>query len=106
MLNIEDFQKAELRVAEILEAKEHPNADRLFVLKVHDGVSERQVVAGIRSSYSPEELVGKKVVILANLEPATIRGVESQGMLLAASSDQGPVLISPEKNVPNGSKIK
>ncbi len=106
MLSFEDFQKADLRVVEILEAKEHPNADRLLLLKVNDGESERQVVAGIRGSYSSEELPGKKIVIIANLEPATIRGEESQGMLLAASSDDGPVLVVPEKDAPNGSKIK
>ncbi len=106
MLSFEDFQKADLRVVEILEAKEHPNADRLLLLKVNDGESERQVVAGIRASYSTEELPGKKIVIIANLEPATIRGEESQGMLLAAASDDGPVLVVPEKDAPNGSKIK
>ena len=107
MATIEDFMNLEFKIGEIKEAKEHSNADRLFVLKVNVGEEEdRQLVAGIRQSYSAEELVGKKVVMVANLESATIRGEESQGMILAASSEDGPILLSPEKDVPLGSPVK
>ena len=106
MVTIEDFVQFEFIVAEIKEAVEHPDADRLYVLKVDTGKDERQLVAGIRKSYTAEELVGKKIVMIANLEPAKIRGQESQGMILAASGENGPVLVTPEQDVPLGSRIK
>ena len=107
MASIADFQQLELKVAEIKEVKEHPNADRLYVMKIDLGEeSPRQLVAGIRKSYQPEELVGKQIVVIANLEPAVIRGEESQGMLLAASGEDGPVVLSPEKSVALGSGVK
>lgn len=106
MATIQDFMNIELKVAEIKEAKDHPNADRLFVLQVDLGDEQRQLVAGIRGGYSPEELVGKKIVVVANLEPAVIRGEESQGMLLAAKDDNGIVLLSPERDVALGSRVK
>lgn len=107
MATIEDFMKLEFKVALIKEAKDHPNADRLFVLKVDLGAGdERQLVAGIRSSYTAEQLVGKQIIVIANLEPATLRGEESQGMLLAASDENGAVLLSPEKPVALGSRVK
>ena len=106
MVSIEDFQKIDLKVAQIKEAQEHPNADRLYVLKVDTGDGERQLVAGIRKSYSKEELIGKKVIIITNLEPATIRGVESQGMLLAASDENGISILTPQRDIALGSKVK
>ncbi len=106
MVSIEEFQKMELIVAQIKEVQEHPNADRLYVIKVDTGNEERQLVAGIRPSYAPEQLVGKRVVIVANLEPATIRGEESQGMILAASDENGQAILSPEKDVALGSRVK
>ena len=107
MATIEDFMALDLRVAEIKEAMEHPDADRLFVLKIDIGEEiPRQLVAGIRSGYTTEELVGKKVVVIANLEPATIRGQESQGMILAAKDDNGIAVLSPEKDVAVGSRVK
>ena len=96
----------ELIVAQIKEAQEHPDADRLYVLKIDTGAEEKQLVAGIRSSYSIEELIGKKIIVINNLEPAVLRGQESQGMLLAASGENGPVLLVPEKDVPLGSRVK
>ena len=87
MITIEQFQTVELRVGTVKEAAPHPNADRLLVLKVDLGTEERQIVAGIRAHYDPAALVGTQVVVVANLEPAKLRGVESQGMLLAASAD-------------------
>ena len=106
MVTIDEFKRIEIVVAVIKEAKEHSNADKLYVLKVDLGGEERQVVAGIRTSYKIEELIGKRVVLIKNLQPATIRGEESQGMLLAASGPDGPVLLAPEKDVPLGSSVR
>jgi len=106
MITIEDFSKVELRVAQIKEAKEHPDADRLLVLQIDLGDEQRQLVAGIKRGYSPEELIGKKVVIVANLQPATIRGVESNGMLLAASDDNTIGVLTPERDIALGSRVK
>ena len=106
MITIEEFMKLELIVAQVKEVREHPNADRLYVMKVDTGTQERQLVAGIRLSYAPEELVGRRVVIAANLEPATIRGEESQGMILAASDENGISVLSPDRDVALGSKVK
>ncbi len=107
MLTIDDFAKIELRIATILTAEPHPNADRLLVLRVDLGEEQRQLVAGIRAHYAPEELVGRQVVVVANLEPAKLRGVESQGMLLAASDAEGRLaIVSPEKPVSAGAKVK
>src|SRR3989338_706202 len=106
MASIKDFQNLELRVAEIMEAVPHPNADRLFVLKIRVGDQEKQIVAGIREHYQPADLVGKKVVVVNNLEPAVIRGVESNGMLLAASSDKSLTLVIPEREIPSGAQVR
>ncbi len=106
MINIADFQKLELRTAEILEVKPHPNADRLYVLQIKVGDSTKQVVAGIRQHYSESELVGKKVVVVNNLEPSVIRGVESQGMLLAASNPEMLTLVAPERDIPSGAQVR
>jgi len=100
-----DFRKIELRVATVKAAELHPNADRLLVLRVDLGGEERQVVAGIRSSYEPAALVGKHIVVVANLEPATLRGVESQGMLLAARDGDRVVVITTDSAVPAGSQV-
>lgn len=105
-----DFQKIAFRIGKIVEAAAHPNADRLLVLQVDIGgepPARRQVVAGIKSAYTPEQLVGRSVVVVANLEPATIRGVESQGMVLAASNEQeGLTLVQPERALTPGSIVK
>ncbi len=106
MVTYEDFKKLELIVALIKEVKEHPNADRLYVLKIDTGNGEKQLVAGIRASYKPDELVGRKVVVINNLEPAVIRGEASNGMILAAAGENGPVILLPEKDVPIGAMIK
>lgn len=106
MVTYEDFKKLELIVALIKEVKEHPNADRLYVLKIDTGNEEKQLVAGIRASYKPDELVGRKVVVINNLEPAVIRGEASNGMILAASGENGPVILLPQKDVPVGAIIK
>ena len=106
MVSIEDFKKLELKVGEIKEVNEHPNADKLYVIVIDLGDKRKQVVAGIKSSYQKEELIGKQVVIVDNLEPAVLRGVESQGMLLAASDDTGISIICPERKLKLGSIVK
>jgi len=107
MLSIGEFQRLDLRIATILSAEPHPNADRLLVLKIDLGNEQRQLVAGIRAHYAPETLVGRQIVVVANLEPATLRGVESQGMLLAASDAEGRLaFVTPEKPVGNGATVK
>ncbi len=106
MITLEEFGKIELRVATIKAVEPHPDADRLLVLKIDLGTEERQLVAGIRAHYTPEELVGKQIVVVANLQPATLRGVESQGMLLAASDGDKVIVLSPEKPIAPGAKVR
>lgn len=107
MASIDDFRKIELKVAEIKEVTEHPNADRLYVIKVDLGDKVKQVVAGIRGSYpNKDDLLGKQVVVVDNLEPAVLRGVESQGMILAASDETGITIVSPQVNKKPGSVVK
>lgn len=106
MATIEDFRKLELKIAEIKEVSEHPNADKLYIIKVDLGDKVKQLVAGIRGSYQKEELLGKQVVVVDNLEFAVIRGVESQGMLLAASDEEGICIVSPLRKVKPGSIVK
>ena len=105
MINIEEFRKIELRVGVVKSAEAHPNADKLLLLKVDLGAEERQIVAGIRAHYQPEELVGRQVIVVANLETATLRGIESQGMVLAASDEGRIVILTPEKQVNPGAKV-
>ena len=106
MVTIDDFRKIELIVAQIKEVEEHPNADRLYVLKVDTGKEVRQLVAGIRPAYSKEALLGRRVVMVNNLQPAVIRGVESQGMVLAASDEAGITVLALERDVALGSVVK
>lgn len=106
-INIAHFAQVELRTAKIIEAKPHPNADKLMVLQVDVGDETKQIVAGIRQHYSPEDLVGKCIVVVNNLEPAKLRGEDSNGMLLAATAeDGGVVLLQPERPLGPGCKIK
>jgi len=107
LITIDDFRTIELRVATITAAAPHPNADRLVVLTIDLGAETRQLVAGIRAHYAPEDLIGKQIVVVANLQPATLRGVESQGMLLAASDAEGRLsLLTPERPVSTGAQVK
>ncbi len=105
-ISIQDFSEIDLRVAVIKSAEEHPDADKLVVLKVDAGDGEKQLVAGIKNHYSVEELVGKKIVVVNNLAPAVLRGVESQGMLLAARDGDEVVLLTTEKDVGPGSRVQ
>ena len=106
MITIDRFRELELKVATVTAAEPHPNADRLLVLRVDLGGEQRQIVAGIRAHYAPETLVGRQVVVVSNLEPAMLRGVESQGMLLAASSGDRVVLVRPDDAVTAGSVVR
>jgi methionyl-tRNA synthetase len=106
MVNIAEFKKLEFKVAQIKEVNDHPNADRLYVITVDLGDKTKQVVAGIKGSYAKEDLLGKQVVVIDNLEPVVLRGVESQGMLLAASDDAAISIITPERKVKLGSTVK
>ena len=106
MITIDDFRKLELKVAEIKEVNEHPNADKLYVIIVEVGDKTKQIVAGIRNSYKKEDLIGREVVLVDNLDPAVIRGVESNGMLLAASDDKGISIVTPDREVASGSIVK
>ena len=105
MITIDDFRKVELKIATVKAAEPHPNADRLMVLQVDLGDEERQICAGIRNHYAPEDLIGKQIVVVANLETAKLRGLESQGMLLAASDDGRVIVLTPEKSVQPGAKV-
>ena len=105
MIHIEEFRKVDLRVGVVKAAEAHPNAGKLLILKVDLGSEERQIVAGIRAHYQPEELVGRQVVVVANLETAKLRGAESQGMVLAASDSGRIVILTPEKQVNPGAKV-
>jgi methionyl-tRNA synthetase len=104
---IEDFGKVELRVAQVLVAERIPKADKLLRLEVDLGYEKRQILAGIAQYYEPEKLIGRKIVIVANLAPRKMRGLESNGMLLAASLPDGaPVLASFLEDVPLGARLK
>lgn len=109
-----DFAKVDLRVARVTHAEPHPNADKLLKLQVDDGSgTPRQICAGIRANYTPEQLIGKSIIIVANLQPRVIRGEESRGMLLAASDapkdepgvHRNVVILTPLSDIPPGSMV-
>ncbi|KHO53906.1 MAG: methionyl-tRNA synthetase [archaeon GW2011_AR18] len=105
-MKYEDFEKLDLRVATVKKVEDHPNADKLYVLEIDLGNETRTIVAGIKKYYTKEELIGKQIIVLANLEAAKLRGIESNGMLLAASDEKGNVIVlTPDKQIDNGSKI-
>lgn len=106
MVSLEDFKNFELIVAEIKEVNEHPNADKLYLLKINTGKEEKQLVAGIRTSYKKEALIGRRIIVINNLEPAVIRGEESQGMLLAVGDEKGVALLGPDRDVPLGNVVR
>jgi tRNA-binding protein len=107
LISYEDFAKLELRVARVLEARPHPNADRLLLLQVDAGDEQKQIVAGIRQHYTPEQLTGKLIVIVNNLQPAMLRGETSNGMLLAATSDEKVIVLTvDDPSCVVGAKIK
>lgn len=106
-ITIDDFGKVELRVVTVEKAEQHPNADKLLVLTVRMGPETRTVVSGIKAHYDPEALVGRKLVLVTNLKPVKLRGIESQGMILAAEDDQGRLsVVTLEKDLPDGSEVR
>ncbi len=106
-ITIGDFAKIKLRIGRVIEAWDHPNADKLLVLKVDLGDEQRQLCAGLRGYYTPDQLVGLNLVVVTNLAPRMMRGEESQGMLLAASDTEHTkvVIITPEADIPPGSPV-
>ena len=106
-ISIEDFLKIDLRVAKVLEAEKVPNSKKLMKLKIDLGSEQRTLVAGIAESYEAEQLVGRTVAIVANLKPAKLMGIESNGMILAASADGGKAtLVAFEETPAPGTRIK
>ncbi len=106
-ISIDDFAKIDLRVGRVVEVSDHPNADRLLVLTVDLGNERRQLCAGLRGHYTAEQLVGRNLIIVANLAPRNMRGLESQGMLLAASTpDHARVIVlTTESDIEPGSAV-
>lgn len=105
LITIDEFKKIDLRIGEVTSCEKIEGADRLLKLTVDLGNETRQLVAGIAAHYSPDELVGKQIVVVANLKPAVIRGIESQGMLLAVNDGQTLGVLTPERRVQNGSRV-
>ena len=104
-IGIEDFTKVELKVGTIISAEKHPKADRLLVEQIDLGEETRQIVSGIAASFSPEDVVGKKVIVVTNLKPVKLRGVESQGMILCASNADDLDIVTIVKDLPNGTRV-
>jgi methionyl-tRNA synthetase len=107
-ITIDDFVKIDLRVATVVEAEKVKGADKLLRLVVDVGFEKRQIVAGIAKAYEPEKLIGRKVVIVANLQPRKLRGLESNGMIVAASlgAEDLPILAGFHEDIPNGARLK
>jgi methionyl-tRNA synthetase len=106
MVTFDDFSKLDLRVGKVLEVSEHPDAEKLYLLKVDIGQKIIQLVAGIRAFYEAQEVLGKLIVVLVNLEPKNIRGCVSEGMVLAAGSKEDVSLLVSDKNIAVGSQIR
>jgi len=105
-ITIDDVDKLDLRVAKVIEAKKHPDADKLLVLQLEVGEEKRQVVSGIAKHYNPEDLIGKNVILVYNLKPIKLRGVESHGMILAADKGKKLTLTTTMENIESGAKVK
>ena len=107
MITIDDFSKLELKVGTVIEAEEVVESEKLLKLKVDLGEEEpRQILAGVKQWYKPKDFLGKQVIVVANLEPRIMMGLESAGMMLAADSEDGPIFLKPSKKVPPGTKIR
>ena len=106
MVTIDDFKKLEIISVQIKDVQDHPNADKLYLVRVDTGSEERKLVAGIRPFYTKEQLIGRQVIMIRNLEPAVIRGEESQGMILAVSDSEGISLLQPDRKVALGQIVK
>lgn len=105
-ITIDDFSKVELRVGEVVSAKAHPNADKLLVLQIKIGSEVRQVVSGIAAHYTPEDIIGKKLIVVANLKPVKLRGIESYGMILAASDEKDFTLATLLSDIESGAEVR
>jgi len=106
MITFDDFKKLDIRIGKILAAEKVDGTDKLLKLEIDFGIEKRELVAGIAEIYQPEQLIGKEIPVLMNLEPRTIRGILSQGMILAADVEGKPVLIQPDNDIPPGSIIR
>ena len=104
-ITIDEFKRLDLRIARVVEARPHPNADKLILLRVDVGDEVKQIVAGLRQWYEPEQLIGKLIVVLNNLQPAKLRGEVSDGMLLAATSGDQVVILTTERPVEPGAPV-
>ena len=105
-ITIDDFAKIDLRVATVVAAERVPKTDKLIKLQVKIGDEERTIVSGIAQHYEPENLIGKNVIVIANLKPAKLRGIESRGMVLAASDGEGNLVLADAPGIASGSKVK
>ncbi len=105
LITVDDFAKVQMKVAEVIAAEKVPDSDKLLKLQLNVGAETRQVVSGIAKQYSPEDMVGKKVILITNLQPAVLRGVESQGMILAATKGKKLVLVTVDGDIPAGAQI-
>ncbi len=108
IIKFSDWKKLDLRVGEIKGVKKHPNADKLILLKIDVGDKEINLVAGIKQYYNEDDLIGKKVIVFVNLEPAVFRGIKSEGMILAAVDQENNIvsLLQPDSDIKNGAKIQ
>jgi methionyl-tRNA synthetase len=106
MLSIDDFKKVELKVAKVTSAERVEGSEKLLKLMVSIGSEDRQIIAGIGKKYDPAALIGREIIIVANLEPRQLMGLESQGMLLAANNSDGPIFLTPESEAEPGAEIR
>ena len=105
MISIHDFAKLDFRAATVVSAEDHPNADKLLILTIDIGDEQRTIVAGLRGHYKPEELIGRQLIVVANLEPCELRGVKSHGMMLAVRDGEKVIALVPDSEVAPGSKV-
>ena len=105
-ITFDDFRKLDIRIGKVLSAERVENTDKLIKLQIDLGSEKRQIVAGMGEFFEPSHFVGKELTILTNLEPRTFKGVQSQGMILAADVGGKPILLHPEKEIPPGSIVK
>ena len=106
MIPFNDFKKLDIRVGRVLDVNPHPKADKLLVLKIDIGDEVRTIVAGIKNYYEREELMDKKVIVITNLEQKELRGIKSEGMILAAVKDDKVVLLTPDEAIEEGANIQ
>ena len=106
MISLDEFKKLDIRIGKILKAEPIAGADKLLRLEIDLGAETRQIVAGIAEHYAPEALIGREIPVLVNIEPRVLKGVESQGMFLAADDNGAPVLLAPDRKVPPGSIVR